>query len=321
MALQGHPHIAAETAKRIIAEAERLGYRPDPGLSAIAKLRWRADGVETGRVIAFVHDVPAPRLLSSIDRYEGARASAERFGYKLVGFRLSDVDGSCQRLGEMFSARAIQGVVFDAALEPAKIAGFPLHQVCAVWCGTREEGVQMHTVEVDAFRRVEIAWEQARATGARRIGLLITHSPVDERLVPVLAAYGYLAKRARSGAPGVLDISAIPKAAHSAVLRAWITDKNPDLVIASGNGGYHHLLELGVQIPRDLGYISLHIWPDDPRLSGFPPLLREQGEAAVRLLRQELLHLQLGPPEIPTILTLKPRWQAGTTLRAAHEAK
>lgn len=321
MALKGHPQIPAHTAERIRAAARKLGYRPDPILSAMGRNRWRTAADEKGgRVLAYVHALPRTRALRTVERYEGARREAERLGYALEGFRFADVRASASRLAAVLKARGIRGVLFDSLLRPEEFTDFPWQDTASAWCGTHSEAVVTHTIELDAFRRFEEAWERVWSAGARRIGVCVARNLSDERWAVSEAAY--LGCRSRDGAEElpVLDLRGKDETAQVTAMKSWMRAK-PDVVISLENTGWVLLRKAGFRMPQDVGFVALHLWPADSTNSGFSSMLEEQGVAAVRLVHHDLLNFQLGLPVNPLVVTIEARWREGDTLRpmaAAH---
>jgi len=58
-ALQGHPHIAAATRERVRRQAARMGYVPDPLLTALSAYRTALRPEKFHAELAWVHPHPA----------------------------------------------------------------------------------------------------------------------------------------------------------------------------------------------------------------------------------------------------------------------
>src|SRR5690606_39803630 len=60
LALRNNPTIAAATRVRVRTMAEKLGYRPDPALSTLARQRWAGHETGSGAALAYLVDSRMP---------------------------------------------------------------------------------------------------------------------------------------------------------------------------------------------------------------------------------------------------------------------
>ena len=60
LALRGHPRIPDATRRQICKLAERMGYRPDPALSMLARHRWAHHDAGNGATLAYIVDKSNP---------------------------------------------------------------------------------------------------------------------------------------------------------------------------------------------------------------------------------------------------------------------
>lgn len=115
-ALRGDPRILPATTARIVAEAKRLGYRPNPAVAALMTHIRAGRAPSGGEKLAFVwiegKGVGEHRSYK-LDCWTAARERAEELGYGLEEFSLTTPKMKPLRLSEILKARGITGVVFS----------------------------------------------------------------------------------------------------------------------------------------------------------------------------------------------------------------
>src|SRR5688572_18121441 len=121
LALRGDLRIPVETRERVAAAAERLGYRVTPMIAAWVSAR-RAGRPMARRVpLAYLTCHPgdfrwkADAHFRSI--YDGADSRAERYGFALTEFCLSDYPSDLSRLNQVLITRNVQGIIIGPTLE------------------------------------------------------------------------------------------------------------------------------------------------------------------------------------------------------------
>src|SRR5437763_1467974 len=80
-ALRNHPHLASETRARILQLAERLGYRPNPMVSALMRYRGAGRRTPSALALGFITNFETRdgwnKSPLSRDFFKGAAAGAE----------------------------------------------------------------------------------------------------------------------------------------------------------------------------------------------------------------------------------------------------
>ena len=115
LALRGDARIPAETRARVQAAADKLGYRINPLVAAWVSARRAGRPVEQRVAAAYLTCHPgtfrwqADAHFRSI--FDGAREQAERAGFTLTEFRLSDYAPYLTRLNQVFVTRSVQGLM------------------------------------------------------------------------------------------------------------------------------------------------------------------------------------------------------------------
>ncbi|MCC5021850.1 MAG: LacI family DNA-binding transcriptional regulator [Candidatus Synoicihabitans palmerolidicus] len=79
LALRDHPSISTVTCERVKVAAAKMGYRPDPALSNLARQRWAGHTTGSGAAMAYLERVPFTLIL------EGGQES--RFFKRISGYQ------------------------------------------------------------------------------------------------------------------------------------------------------------------------------------------------------------------------------------------
>jgi len=191
MALRNHPKIPKATRERVFAAAKKVGYKPNPLVSALMSARVRHTPA-TGNMALLNLDVTEER-----DGFTaGALAQAEQLGYSMEEYVLKK-PMTAERLRRILIARGVRGIV----ILPAKYAPFHLDfdfsgfAVAAIGFSVKNE--RLTRITSDPYLRMLEAIRQASQRGYTRLGI-VNDRDLEERFNHAMAAGAAIA-------PEVLD--------------------------------------------------------------------------------------------------------------------
>ncbi len=164
--------VGAARVARVRAAIEKLGYKPDPALSALAEYRTGIRSTK-GSVLAFL-DSDGTAYSDAV--YEGLRAEVNLLGYQTERFSLPRDPAKIRRLGQIISHRGIQGVLIGPSAEPREFGNWDWTGMAAVALDALEHHPPVNTVAMDYFHSAFSAAEYLKANGCRRVGLLVQAS-------------------------------------------------------------------------------------------------------------------------------------------------
>lgn len=330
-ALLGRSRVSEETRAKVKAAAERLGYRPDPALSALTKHRWAIGGANRASYqVAIIHvrGSDAGFTLSRINTNPATAAVRQRC--EELGFMLSEwvleEQYSPAHLGRMLYSRGVDGIIIDIQ-GPVTDWDFPWHHFTTVTLGHDQDTHQTHSIVPDWFRSITIAVTKAREAGKKRIGFASFNRRNPE--IDDLLNASIMRNRAKLEAelgpqPTVFHYPSVeqhisqcfkPEGQH---FRTWLKTEKPDVIIDTNRIAYWWLRDLGYHPPKKIGYITAVGQPstaEPDELSSVSLRREQQGKSAVELLFN-LLQLNLrGLPTIPLRMIVSSGWVEGTTLR------
>lgn len=235
LALRGDSRISEPTRARVAAVAARLGYRVHPMISAWVSARRAGRPVGQRVPVAYLVCHPsgfrwkADAHFRSI--FEGAVEQAERHGFALTEFRVSDFPQGLRRLGDVLVARSVQGMIVGPTLEHHSLEGIEWDRFALVTIGYGLVSPALHRVTEDHHLGMRMAFETCVARGHRRIGLALVRQHNAMRRERWIGAYLYeqhqhLAEDAR------LPVFVAQTGSPIAEARAWLDRHRPDIVLA-----------------------------------------------------------------------------------------
>ncbi len=314
LALRDHPRISAATRRRVKAMAARLGYRPDPGFSLLARQRWTRGGVGSGMVLAYLvrrqhasyQHMQAPFLPGALER------AAER-GVQLLEYDMDEYPNA-RAAGRVLFHRGIRGVIVSYIPAEEQASSFalewPRFTAITLWHGWGR--MPLHAVGKDVFESTRIAWREVADRGYRRIGAaLLNEAPTS------------LVDASRLGASYVAQQELVPPEHHvpfllsgfedRAAFLAWYRHYRPEVIIGRNLQLYEWLVADGVRVPRDVAYASLNV-PERGKVAGASAMHREIGMTLVDHLLAQLQENRWGVPMWRHSVKLDPVWFDGPSL-------
>lgn len=320
LSLANNPRIPEVTRRRVQQIARRLGYRPNPYVSALMRARRGRRAPEARPTLALINglagknawrDTPAPTVRQM---RLGAIARAEERGYKPEEFWLHEQGMSAARLSEMLQARGIAGLLLgplqpDAPLPALDWAGF-----AAVRLGVPLPDLNIPAVCNDHFFSSLQIVREAYARGYRRPGLVMlrTHrARFHGRWEGGVQVARGLYPGLRPNPPLLLD-----SYDDLAPLDVWLAKHEPDLLITpEPDPLLARLKTRGWKVPADLGVASLACPQPGHRISGIWQNGALLGATAVDLIISLIEKNERGPTPQAQVVMVEGLWNPGETLR------
>lgn len=315
LALRDNPRIPLETRKRIKAAAEKLGYRPNPYVSAFVASRRRKE-VARQAVIGYVTaDDPEHGGRSAVDDYpdlyEGAKKRAEELGYGLEHFWLGDPKLKKESFNRITETRAIHGLLLAPLRVQSPTLQVDWNRFSTVAYGYSVAEPRVHRVYPDFYHGMTMALQRCREAGYTRIGFMLYKNA--ERKADNLWLSAYLGEHYARGSKPLEPL--IVDSWNGEDFTAWVQSERPQVVIG--------LLSIIRQVK---------VWLDAGRCAGQPPQLltlnavekdldlnlagvfidrREIGAVCINQLVSMLHRNERGVPEKPQHLLMESNWVQG----------
>jgi len=307
-ALRNDRRIPRSTADRVQAVAKRLGYRPNPRVSALMAHIRQAQPVTVGERIAFLWNDAAPGERPYQTILDGARERAIQLGYSLEEFWLSSPGLSARRLQQILYNRGIVGILISPSSlpNPKFRIEWNWNLFSAAVIGTAESEPELHHSAHHHYGGMRLAMLQLQAMGKRQIiGLL--NKRIEERARRAWSA-GFLAHHPLTNR--AWDFLAQENPEKTSDLASWIRRRKPDAIVAHG---------VIIEILFSQGWLpspqtTVVLLDSVPNPWGFGGI--DQGERviatnAVDLVAGQLQRNERGVPEHVKMLLYAGRWVPG----------
>lgn len=307
-----HPEkVSPATRERVLACIDALSYRPNPLVSTLMAATRQRRASDTSAGIAYLISYPKETLESyevSEGIYQGARERALRKGYEMIPHSLSDERLPIGRLGEIFKARGVEGIIFGPMMHEHARLPIDLRGLAAAACGHTLHEPAVHRVAINQRALAAQAYLTARARRYERIGLVIT----DNARLGALWLSAIQETRGADEPP--LWVYRSDRKRPEGLLR-WLRRTRPDCIISDTADALVSLKDAGYVVPENVGFILLGHFRRQPLLSGFAKSYEAVGAAAVDLITLQLQDNERGIPEHRKTVLLDPQWNEGTTVR------
>ncbi len=316
-ALRGDPRISEAMRANIRAQCEKLGYRPNPLVSALMANRRRRGGAGEVDVLALATHYGGRESWRSKDvcrwEFDGIQRRARELGFRIEIFPLADYGGEMDRLLATLRARGIRGLLLgfsrdEAASVRLDPAGFAVAGLSAYFRDVVVDRANFH-----GFFNVQLALDRMWERGFRRPALVVPE--LNNRVSnnhwsgAFLDWQRWLPRRDRcepfipSGEPAAAEFS------------DWLYRNNPDSLLVYKLPVRHYLAQRGLRAPEDVGLAYLYRTSDEMGgAAGIDGNLSAVGAAAVDLVVEKLNANSLAPSEHPKEVLIKGSWRDGATL-------
>jgi LacI family transcriptional regulator len=307
-ALRNDRRIPRVTADRVKAVAKRLGYRPNPRVSALMAHIRQAQPVTVGERIAFLWIDAPPGQRPYAELFAGAKARAVQLGYSLEEFWLASPGVSARRLQQILYSRGIAGLLISPRIQPEAKFKIPWdwNLFAPVVLGTAEGEPELHHSAHHHYGAMRLAMLRLEAMGKRRIvGLL--NPDIEERARRAWSA-GFLAHHPLKERAGEFLAGEIAK--NGAALVRWVRQRQPDAIVGV-RGLVGILLDNGWRPSARTKVVVLDSAPNPWGFAGIDQGQRVIASNAVDLVDGQLQHNERGVPEHVKMLLFAGRWVAG----------
>ncbi|CAN5498073.1 hypothetical protein BH09VER1_BH09VER1_43130 [soil metagenome] len=312
LALRDSPKLKKATKEKICTVATKLGYRPDPMLSALISYRNSKRPATFHAVIAWINNWPDRDAMLSNPIYrsyfKGAAARAKDLGYVLQEFWMHEKGITPAKMRRILQARNITGLL----IAPQPVGGIHLDldfgEFSAVAFGYSMRPHMLHLVTNHHTQTIDLVIAKLVELGYRRPGYCIL-PPTDaggnyiwiSRLLHLYTRY-----------PELSQIPRLPSLEKEAFAK-WNRKYKPDVLIGF-NMLFSAVEEMGYRVPEDFGIVSMAVDPENPSISGANENDFLIGRTALDVLVGMIHRGERGIPEVPIRTLVDSTWFRGETL-------
>ena len=314
-ALRNHPGIPTTTRDRIRQIAEKLGYIPDPNLSALAayKKTKKKQGFLTN--LAWITNFPTEAGWSSNPHFQayhkGAKQRATELGYGLEEFWFAGSIHAGKSPTKILRARGISGLLFCPQPEPGIQLDLEWNYFTPVSFGYTVATTPLHNAALDHFTSIQLLMRELYGLGYRRPCLVLPIKADAHMNFSWSAGY--------TSAAHELSISACPPLdlAQEDLVDA-VKKTKPDVLLTTrvfAQYAHEHLPQSGIRIPEDMGMAAINCSSQDIGMGGILELGEQVGGVGLDMVNTMLQQGERGLPRYPKHMLIRGEFQIGTTLQ------
>jgi LacI family transcriptional regulator len=258
MALRNNPRISERVRGEIREFADRMGYKPDPMLSALSSYRLEKTPQGIHSSIAWLDFRPASACFSCskelVSYWDGAYAAAEKAGYRLEKFPVT-ADISPKRLNDILTTRGVRGILLPPQQNLSEQwKEFPWSSYSVVRFSRAFNLPNARLVTADEVANTMLAFEEIQKRGYHRIGLVTEDARIDDNGHMFEGGF-ILAQRnvePHDRVP-VFPFSSFPAELRADAISAWMNRSQVDAILTDIAEVPALLATIGVNVPEDVG--------------------------------------------------------------------
>lgn len=305
-ALSNNPQVSETERKRITAIAQKLGYRPNPFVSAFtAQVRGYRRSPQ-GATIAFLDCTPAKQRNFTREYREGAAKRAKSLGYKDEVLRLSDLNGSVERLNNILHARGISSLLVLPVPDRCDLSAVRWDNlVCATIDYTLRKP-DMHRASPDYFNAMQLTLQKLEEMGRKRIVFCARKEDVIDIAPPWLGAYSCWQRLKKQAERMDSYISPSWDKAH---FQQWLKRTKPDALVTNSAHFFEWAEEAGFR-PPTVAFSALSSYKGRPDIAYIDQNPEQVGAAAIDLIIGQIHRNERGLPALPKRVLVASSWVA-----------
>lgn len=316
LALRNDPRITPATKARIVAAAKKLGYVPDPLLSALVARRIRQRTPQTMANMAALlddgwlhHDGGWLEPL-----YQGMERACQQLGYHLDILNIQHDLLSHPKPDQVLYNRGIRGLVILPLYHPHLSLPLDWNRYSFVAMGTPLDKLVSHHTGTNLFASVTLVCNKLRELGYCRVG--VAHPVRFERRI-CYEWTGSLYKESLTHPDFFVAPPYLPEEHNPDDFINWVRQHQLECVLSNSPiAVYENLQQNGLKVPRDVGVVALSRNAETMHhFSGVAQHLDLTAETSVRYVHQLILKGETGMPAFHTDIRMAPDWYPGDTVR------
>jgi len=313
-ALKNDLRITSDLRQQVKEAAVRLGYKPDPMLSALMAYRSSNQAQQNKGALAWLTKYPTRngwREFQNIDYFKGAARRAGELGYSLDEIWMREPGITPSRLTQILLSRNVQGLLIPPLPRARARLKLDWDHFAAVSFGSTIFWPQLHTVDSDHFHAMATILRKVKKMGYSHPGFVClarTHEAIDRTWTAAFLAFQ--PSNRNKSAPLLVD-----RSLNFESFRIWFDKHKPDVIISHLEVVADWIKKLGLKIPKDIGFALAAKHNFSTRFSGVDECSERVGEAGVEMLVKMIHEGEKGIPVNRSSTLIQGEWIEGKTLR------
>jgi len=310
---------STEKKERVLQAVRDLDYQPNRAAAHLATRTFTPTKRRNLIPIAFVYrgEAPGQRPPQFQRRVSDIVNECKRLGYHLESVDLHGVERESTVFRQLY-ARGIEGLLIGPVYPLNHSLEFDASRFSIVGVGLTPATSHFHHITFNPFLQFSLLWQHVYEKGYRRIGSAVMRHPEEfSDDWARLACAEMMQKKFLAPEDQIPPYTGLIKQ-ELTEFGEWFRTHRPDAVISFSSSIYYYLRDqLGLQIPRDVGFALLHgaaTLPAIRHLTSVDVRYQHMAPHALDLLDQLIRHGEKGVPDIPRAVMLTPKLLEGTTL-------
>lgn len=324
-ALSNKPFVSPVTRERILRVAQKMGWKPNPLVSAyMAHFRSTQPPkyqATLAYVISFANEERFEDLPDFMrQNFYGAQRRAASLGYVLEPIWLRELNFDFGRLAHLLKSRGIPGAILHGGkLPPDAFCAFDCNSfVVATW-GYSIMQPRLHRAAFHWTHGIRMVLQKIRQLGYHRIALIISKD-LDHLTDHCLASTFYGEKHYSHEESLKSLVFSGTSAARRNKVKAWLDRHRPEVII--GTREVRLIInEMQWRIPEDIAYVSPHWSSLCPEIGGIDQRPELLGANSVDLVVSQLMQNERGIPQTPKLLLNEGCWMDGKSISSRDASR
>lgn len=320
LALRNNRQVSEQMRERIVEQARKMGYRPNPFVSSLVAWRRKPGHTDADILVVLTKFGKGQKIWKSDPKnyfytrlWNGLSERSAELGFRLEEVPVEGTEEEGKRLTRIFLTRGIKGVIlFPSGNLEQEYPPLNWRHFVPVAAAFHDPGLTVHRVASDHAMAMEIALHQVEAAGYRHAGLAMT-STMDSRIRHAMSGR-FLAWQLSTPLAGRVPL--IDESTSSVSREAfvkWFRKHRPDVVLSLSPDHHEWLRAIKLKEAQRAGFIHL-AREESSTLSGIDLQSHEVGRSVIDILTRELYLNRYGTPDVPELILIKTEWREGTTL-------
>jgi DNA-binding LacI/PurR family transcriptional regulator len=316
--LRGLPRVNAETAARVRAAAEAVGYRSNPLAGALMSQMRRSAGSSFRGVIAAVDfedpDRSEPAKAYHAKLLAGAKLRSRQLGFNVERLVISDRGVTVRRLDGILRARGIRGLMLMPCWDEPIYQDLDWPSYAGVYADYFILHPPLHAVCPDHHRTMMEMLERLSGLGYQAPGLFLPvmhDARLQYRWGAAFLAFQHHDQSTRKVPPLMPRTGEVTEAEF----RAWFRAHQPDVVIGHRTEVADWMRAEGARIPETHGLVCLNVLRATQPCAGIDLQPELIGRRCIETVVGQLQRNEFGIPETPSVIGVASRWLDGPTIR------
>lgn len=313
-ALRGKGRVDPETAHRVVAEANRVGYKLNPLTSVLMSELRRSQGTTFRGTLAAVEirepaqpHGPFPRQI-----VQGATRRAAELGFHIEEHLVGEGALSYSRLESVLKSRGTRGIMILPAWDAPSLGAIDWSNFSGIYTDCVIKEPQLHAICSDHYRSLVELMERLYARGYRRPGLILEKGRDDRLKLRHSAAFrSFVLSNNLPNPVPVLFADHYCKEEFC----PWFERYKPDVVLGHYDTAIDWMKSCGASVPKQHGFVCLNLLNQTRPCAALDLQPQVLGARAAELLIGQLQRNEYGRPDWPTTTVMHARWVEGPTLR------